>query len=244
MPDTWLPSQLRNNHLRFFNCHAFQKKAVPEEGLRVRSERLVRPESTPHQLTARVQESNAQIGLATTSFAGTFLTTATSAGAFLTTASSKGASLGTTFSAGAFLATTFFTGAFLTTAFFAGAFLATAFFAGAFLAIASFAGGFFAGLSLTGVFLTASFFAATFSVALAIACPTVFSTTFWLTPLPTAFLTAVSIFLTAFSRLRSSLVMLRSLGRPSALQLGILHRDSVPSPQNSFRPALCALFVT
>src|ERR1039458_986016 len=259
MPDTWLPSQLRNNHLRFFNCHAFQKKAVPEEGLRVRSERLVRPESTPHQLTARVQESNAQIGLATTSFAGTFLTTATSAGAFLTTASSKGASLGTTFSAGAFLATTFFTGAFLTTAFFAGAFLATAFFAGAFLATAFFAGAFlttaffagvslatafFAGVSLTGVFLTASFFAATFSVALAIACPTVFSTTFWLTPLPTAFLTAVSIFLTAFSRLRSSLVMLRSLGRPSALQLGILHRDSVPSPQNSFRPALCALFVT
>src|ERR1039458_8686865 len=228
-PAACLPSWVRNNHPRFFNCHAVQKKAVPEERLRVRSERLVRPESTPHQLTARVQESNAQIGLATASFAGASLRTTFSAGAFLAT----------TFFTGAFLATAFFAGAFLTTAFFAGAFLTTAFFAGAFLATA-----FFAGASLAGVFLTASFFAATFSVALAIACPTVSSTTFWLTPLPTAFLTAVSIFLTAFSRLRSSLVMLRSLGRPSALQLGILHRDSVPSPQNSFRPALCALFVT
>src|ERR1035438_8282192 len=28
--------------------------------------------------------------------------------------------------------------------------------------------------------------------------------------------------------------MMRSLGRPSALQLGILHRDSVPSPQIRF----------
>src|ERR1017187_6822233 len=123
-PDTWLPSQLRDNHLRFFNCHAVQKKAVPEERLRVRSERLVRPESTPQQLAARVQESNAQIGLAA--------------------------------------------------AFFAGAFLATAFFAEG---------------SLAGVFLTASFFAATFSVALAIARLTVSSTTFWPTPLSTAFLT-------------------------------------------------------
>src|ERR1017187_6066495 len=263
-PDTWLPSQLRDNHLRFFNCHAVQKKAVPEERLRVRSERLVRPESTPHQLTARVQESNAQIGLATASSAGASLATAFFAGAFLASASSKGASLRTPFSAGAFLATTFFTGAFLTTAFFAGAFLTTAFFAEAFLttaffaeaflagaflttaffagaflttaffAGAFFAGAFFAGASLAGVFSTASFFAATFFVALAIACPTVSSTTFWLTPLPTAFLTAVSIFLTAFSRLRSSLVMMRSLGRPSALQLGILHRDSVPSPQIRF----------
>src|ERR1017187_4244109 len=75
-PDAWFPSQLRNNHLRFFNCHAIRKKAVPEERLRVRSERLVRPESTPHQLTARVQESNAQIGLATASSAGASLATA------------------------------------------------------------------------------------------------------------------------------------------------------------------------
>src|ERR1022692_2372143 len=82
-PDAWFPSQLRNNHLRFFNCHAIRKKAVPEERLRVRSERLVRPESTPHQLTARVQESNAQIGLATASSAGASLATAFFAGASL-----------------------------------------------------------------------------------------------------------------------------------------------------------------
>src|ERR1039457_2112410 len=132
-PAACLPSWVRNNHLRFFNCHAVQKKAVPEERLRVRSERLVRPESTPHQLTARVQESNAQIGLATASSAGASLATAFFAGAFLASASSKGASLGTTFSAGAFLATAFFAGAFLATAFFAGAF-----FAGAFLATAFF----------------------------------------------------------------------------------------------------------
>src|ERR1035441_6040792 len=94
-PDAWFPSQLRNNHLRFFNCHAVRKKAVPEERLRVRSERLVRPESTPHQLTARVQESNAQIGLATASSAGASLATAFFAGAFLASASSKGASLRT-----------------------------------------------------------------------------------------------------------------------------------------------------
>src|ERR1035441_3032952 len=81
-PDAWLPSQLRDNHLRFFNFHAVQKKAVPEERLRVRSERLVRPESTPYQLTARLQESNAQIGLATASSAGAFLATAFFAGAF------------------------------------------------------------------------------------------------------------------------------------------------------------------
>src|ERR1035437_5563506 len=144
---------------------------------------MVRTESTPHQLTARLQESNAQIGLATVSSAG----------------------------------------AFLATAFFAGTFLATAFLAGAFLA---------------GVFLTAAFVAATFSVALPIACPTVSSTTSLLTPLFTAFLTAISIFLTAFLRLRSSLVMLRSLDRPSALQVGILHRDSVPSQNIRFAQPL------
>src|ERR1035438_5668361 len=78
-PAACLPSWVRNNHPRFFNCHAVQKKAVPKERLRVRSERLVRPESTPHQLTARVQESNAQICLATASSAGACL-----AGVFLT----------------------------------------------------------------------------------------------------------------------------------------------------------------
>src|ERR1039458_3366674 len=82
-PAACLPSWVRNNHLRFFNCHAVQKKAVPEERLRVRTERLVRPESTPHQLTARVQESNAQIGLATASSAGASLATAFFAGASL-----------------------------------------------------------------------------------------------------------------------------------------------------------------
>src|ERR1039457_1342699 len=238
-PDAWFPSQLRNNHLRFFNCHAIRKKAVPEERLRVRSERLVRPESTPHQLTARVQESNAQIGSATASFAGASSATASFAGSFLATAFFTGAFLATAFFAGAFLATAFFTGAFLATAFFAGASLATAFFTGAFLATAFFAGAFLAtafcaGAFLAGVFLTAAFFAATFSVAFTIACPTVSSMTFLLTPLFTAFLTAVLIFLTAFLRLRSSLVMMRSLDRPSALQVGILHRDSVPSQKIRF----------
>src|ERR1035437_9823701 len=82
------------------------------------------------------------------------------------------------------------------TATFAGVFFATTLFVGVFLATAL-----FAGVLLAGVFLTVAFFATPFSVALTIACPTVSSTTFWLTPLPTAFLTAVSIFLTAFSRL-------------------------------------------
>src|ERR1039458_7961526 len=117
--------------------------------------------------------------------------------------------------------------------FLAGAFLATTFFAGTSFATAS-----SARACLAGVFLTAAFFAATFSVALTIACPTVSSMTFLLTPLFTAFLTAVLIFLTAFLRLRSSLVMLRSLDRPSALQVGILHRDSMPSQKIRFAQPL------
>jgi len=45
----------------------------------VRSERLVRPESAPHRLTARVHGSNAQIVSATASSAGAFLGTTSSA---------------------------------------------------------------------------------------------------------------------------------------------------------------------
>src|ERR1017187_7726930 len=57
MPDAWLPSQLRNNHLRFFKCHAVRKKAVPEERLRVRSERhtgtRIWPQTTPAPAACR-----------------------------------------------------------------------------------------------------------------------------------------------------------------------------------------------
>ena len=72
-------------------------------------------------------------------------------------------------------ATATFAGVFFATTLFVGVFLATATFAGVLFEEAFLATALFTGVLLAGVFLTVAFFATPFSVALTIACPSIFS---------------------------------------------------------------------